>query len=234
MKIVEEEFWTKMPLPAMFIITTNGILGDEDELVMGIGIAREATWKIKNLPKICGEAILKTKTEIKENAGKFLYYFLPVMENEGKNFLGLFQVKLDWKSNATLDIVEKSCKKLLDYMNKNPHISYRMVYPAIGAGRLKISEVHPILEKYFLDKKITFCMRSNSYMDYLNYITIRNKEQDVYYNYEYKVENGSENSGRYQLTEEDEYEMGIDSSFNALERFNYEWQQTIDKINGGM
>lgn len=234
MNIVEEEFWKKIPLPAIFIVTTNGILGDEDELVMGLGIAREATWKIKNLPKICGDAIIKTKTEVPENAGKFLYYFLPVMENEGKNFLGLFQVKLDWKSNATLDIVEKSCQKLLDYMNKNPHITYRMVYPAIGAGRLKISDVHPILEKYFLDKKITFCMRPNSYMEYLDYIGARNNKQDVSYDYEYEIEDGTKNSSKYQLTEEDEYDMGIDSSFNALERFNYEWQQTYQRINGGI
>jgi hypothetical protein len=36
-----------MTLPAMFIVTTNGAIGDDGELVMGLGIARGATWKIK-------------------------------------------------------------------------------------------------------------------------------------------------------------------------------------------
>lgn len=219
MKVVEEEFWTKVPLPAMFIITTNGILGDEDELVMGIGIAREATWKIKNLPKICGEAILKTKTEISKNAGKFLYYFLPVMENEGKNFLGLFQVKLDWKSSADIDIIEKSCQGLSKYMDEHPSVEYRMVYPAIGAGRLDISAVHPILEKYFLKKKITFCMRTKSYMEYINYMASRDVLPSPFGD---GIDDGNDD------------ERGIDSSFSASDYFNYEWQQAYQRINGGI
>lgn len=219
MKVVEEEFWTKMTLPAMFIVTTNGAIGDDGELVMGLGIAREATWKIKGLQKTCGKAITENFSPISKNNYKYLYYFLPVLENEGKNFLGLFQVKLDWRTSADLDIIEKSCQGLVRYMDEHPNVTYRMVYPAIGAGRLSIKEVHPILEKYFSNKKITFCMRANSYMEYLNYMTNRTLLSSPFCD---GIGDGEDD------------ERGIDSSFSAIDYFNNEWEQTRARINGGL
>jgi hypothetical protein len=223
MNIVKEEFWTKLPLPAMFIITTNGIIGDDGGLVMGMGIAREATKKIKDLQKICGTKIESTIKSLDKYNCKYLYYFLPVMETEGKNFLGLFQVKLDWKSHAKIDIVEKSCQGLLDYMNKHPKINYRMVYPAIGAGRLSIEKIHPILKKYFDNKDITICMREESYNNYLAYINGKEclEKTDAY-----------NSSDCNDWEEERQYELGIDSSFDAGDYFDYEWRETARKING--
>jgi uncharacterized membrane protein len=49
MKVVEEEFWTKMTLPAMFIVTTNGAIGDDGELVMGARYSKRGNMENKNV-----------------------------------------------------------------------------------------------------------------------------------------------------------------------------------------
>lgn len=145
----------------MFIITTNGVIGDSGELVMGTGIAKEASKKIKGISKICGEKILEKGTPASDSYYnyKYFYYFLPILENEDKNHFGIFQVKLDWKNKASIDIIEKSCQKLVKYMDNHSSTTFRMNYPGIGAGKLSRHEVEPILEKYFLNRDITFCTR---------------------------------------------------------------------------
>jgi hypothetical protein len=167
MKIIQEYFWKKIELPSMYIITTNGIIGDNNELVMGLGIAREATKKIKGIKQICGKIIKEKGMPIDKYNSKFLYYFLPILENKGKNFFGIFQVKLDWRKGASLDIIEKSCMVLSEYIRKNPNINYRMNFPGVGAGKLSVKEVLPVLEKYLYDKNIIICTSENTYSEYI-------------------------------------------------------------------
>lgn len=158
MRIIAEEFWSPIKLPSMYIVTTNGVVGDDGSLVMGTGIAMQAKNKIRGIDKECGAYI--TANGHKMSGCKYLYYFAPIRMTEGKNFFGIFQVKLDWRSPADIYLMETSCVFLKEFMEEHPEINFRMNYPAIGAGKLSEEVVYPLLNRYFKDKdNISFCKR---------------------------------------------------------------------------
>lgn len=156
MIISEEELWQIPSLPTMIVVTTNGMLGDQDELVMGTGAARQAVLRIKGIAKECGALVQSFGDETLQC--KYLYGFLPVRMNEGKAFFGIFQVKQDWRTDANPEIILKSCRLLRKFMVSH-NIPVRMNYPGIGAGHLRRGEVEPMLRKHFSDLDLTVCTR---------------------------------------------------------------------------
>jgi len=132
MQIIEGNLW-KFHTPANWVvIPTNGSIRRDGACVMGRGVAFQAKKRYPRLPYELGERLRGT--------GNNVYTF--------KDYgLLSFPVKHAWHMKADLELIEKSCKQLL-------YIVDRPIYlPMVGCGngKLRWSDVRPILEKYFDD-----------------------------------------------------------------------------------
>lgn len=113
-------------------VTTNGILNKNQELVMGAGVALRAKNLYPNLPKILGELVLRHGNHVH------------VIENLK---IASFPTKHDWKDFSDLQLIEQSCKELVEEESRWDYI----VLPRVGTGMGKLAwfDVRQILEKYF-------------------------------------------------------------------------------------
>ena len=147
-------------------ITTNSFVKTNGELVMGRGFAKQMAKWDASLPWFAGQEILKWNREfntwdgLDERIGNpDPYGFLRLNEWERSrqcqgqdgqmHWLYLFQVKKYWGDPASLDLVRRS----VDMMKAHVHGSERygrtfaLNYPAIGNGKLKKSDVEPIISE---------------------------------------------------------------------------------------
>ena len=149
MKIIEEEFWKKPEFPTLFVITTNNVIED-DRLVMGAGVAKEARDRISGLDSECARKIEEYQFEHQNEKGiKKEYGFLVVRYPiGGKNGVAILQTKKHFDEDSPLALVAYSIKKMSEWVAKNPNIPVRMVYPGIGHGNLSEGDVEPLLNMY--------------------------------------------------------------------------------------
>lgn len=139
------DMWSVYGKTDLFCITTNSIIKNNGELVMGKGIAKEAAFRIPNLPKVAGTLINKRTCETLNN--KYGLLIVPsLMQN-----LGLFQVKYNWKDEADLELIEYSTNRLIEFTNDQLYyqsdLRIDLNFPGIGNGRLNRNKVLPIIEK---------------------------------------------------------------------------------------
>src|SRR5687767_10030200 len=93
--------WT---YPAEYrLITTNGVVKSNGELVMGAGVAKQAKEKYPNLPKVLGQYVS-------------LYGNRPFILTNEK--LITFPTKEHFKEDSDLILIEKSAKFIVDIVNK--------------------------------------------------------------------------------------------------------------------
>lgn len=118
-------------------ITTNGVISSLGRLIMGKGIAKEASLKYPDIPKILGK-------HVRENGNTVC--ILPSYK------MFSFPTKHNWWENSLLDLIEDSCKGLV---NSLEYYRVKKVYlprPGCGNGNLDWKDVEPILSKY-LDER---------------------------------------------------------------------------------
>lgn len=133
-----------------FLITTNSFVKGNGCLVMGRGIAYEASQKFPSLPKDAGGVILEHGPN---------YHVLPLGNYELNGAIGfksknksdstqlwLFQVKRHWKEDASLKLIEIAASQLRELANLYPYEWFDLNFPGIGFGRLKEEDVLPIIE----------------------------------------------------------------------------------------
>ena len=140
MKFVQGNIWLA-PLPVIIVVTTNSQLDKNGYLVMGAGIALEAKQKIPNIAADAGKIVEKF-------GRKYGFQSLRHGRVPGKPGYGIFQTKMSWAGDASLDLVEYSASMLAPYAQYNADIPIRLNYPGIGLGRLAKEQVRPVLEKY--------------------------------------------------------------------------------------
>lgn len=118
-------------------ITTNGIVKNNGELVMGRGNALQAARKYPRLPHILG---LYVKT-----SGNMVHYLKEV------NIIS-FPVKHDWRDKADIELITKSCIQLnaiLDNLNRYAVLPR----PGCSNGGLDWeTEVKPVISKILSDR----------------------------------------------------------------------------------
>jgi len=112
-------------------VTTNSFIKKSGSLVMGRGAAAAATriWPACDL--YFGSLV--------PHMGKYNILYDPARK------LGLFQVKYFWGDDASLDLIRDSARALANWTDDNPG-PVHLNYPGIGFGRLKKSDVDPLLE----------------------------------------------------------------------------------------
>lgn len=122
-------------LKALRCITTNGVVKKNGELTMGAGIALAAKQNFPRLPKLLGDLVHKTGNHV---------YILPEIR------IASFPTKHDWRDKSDLNLIEQSCKELVE-KTANWEL---ILLPRVGTanGKLSWEQVKPILSKYLDDR----------------------------------------------------------------------------------
>ena len=146
-------------------ITTNSFVKKDGTLVMGRGFAQQMADFYPQLPWFAGQEILKWNQEfsrwdgLTEIKGKpDPYGFLRLNEFERNDRYGLFtgprrphihlfQVKEYWGDDATLELVKRSVGMMQAHVRGTERYgrTFALNYPAIGNGKLRKSDVEPII-----------------------------------------------------------------------------------------
>lgn len=127
-------------------ITTCGTLRKDDCLVMGRGIALEASKKYPWLQAALGEAVKRNGLQV---------------EVFTKPRLIAFPVKYQFYEHADLSLIEHSTKQLLTKVERlqlfsnpaNNNIRILLGRPGCGNGKLDWLQVQPIMRQYLVDNR---------------------------------------------------------------------------------
>ncbi len=123
------KFHKKYPI----VVTTNGFTKKTGECVMGRGIALEAKTKFPELSIKLGNNI--------KNFGNKVFYF-------SEYNLFTFPTKYNWWEKSDINLIEKSCKELVEFVDNNKIERIFLPRPGCGNGKLNWDDVKKILEKY--------------------------------------------------------------------------------------
>lgn len=125
-------------------ITTNGIVSDytQKKLIMGAGIAKEAKDKFLGIDSLLGKYV--------NEWGNRCFYI--------KKFKIIsFPTKHHYKDDSDLNLIEKSCKELIEICDKFKLNKVSLPKVGCGLGNLNYElQVKPILEKYLDDRFTVF------------------------------------------------------------------------------
>ena len=150
--IVQEDLWTLVDLPALYVVTTNSTIKTNGALIMGRGAALELKTRVLGIDLECGDVIRDFARDHRHKN----YGFQVVREpTEDKAGIGIFQVKHHYKDKATLGLIRNSVQALAQWALAHPEVNVRLNYPGIGHGRLKREDVEPLLEA--LPENVTVC-----------------------------------------------------------------------------
>lgn len=165
--IVEEELWTKVPLPVCYLVTTNAVV-EKGRLVMGTGAALQAKNRIPGIDREAAEIIEQYK-QFHEITGLPFYGVLTIRPwwgafgEDGKEKpptkagFGIFQVKFHWRDKADPRLISMSWQILRNKALTTPKVQYRMNYPGIGAGGLERKDLEHLFK--WIPDNVTICYR---------------------------------------------------------------------------
>jgi len=130
-KEIQGELWDYYGKPGyVVLITTNGTVKANGEVVMGRGCAAEAKRRFPGIAKTLGELI-------KWN-GNTVFEPVPGVYS--------FPVKHNWYEQADLLLIAESCLFLKDRACATPEVTYVLPRPGCGNGHLTWEQVHPVVE----------------------------------------------------------------------------------------
>lgn len=135
---VTGDFWELAPKYETLIVTTNGIVKQNGELVMGAGLAKGFKERFPALPSEIGGWVSKN--------GNVPGWFQWSGEKEAHDILSM-PTKEHYRNPSSLELIYESAleikKVVVDYQ-LGPMLSVR---PGCGLGRLRWEDVKPVLEK---------------------------------------------------------------------------------------
>lgn len=147
MNVVKGNLWDSKD--QVILVTTNAFVKKNGELVMGRGAAKEAKEKYPLLPKILGEQIQLHFSESKKYGVLLVdqYRYLGGGVYKIHDVIGAFQVKYNWWEKADLDLIDYSCKSLVNLLVHFPYKTVSMNFPGIGNGGLNYEAVYDIVKQ---------------------------------------------------------------------------------------
>lgn len=157
MMIEKADLWQKHVEGFPVVVTTNGVIKDNGEAVMGAGVALEAKRRFVMLPRDLGNYI-------KARGNHVAYWTL--------YNLFTFPTKNDWRNNSELALIEQSAIEMVGVCNRlkeplepglDSYSRYRpekfgssgkiyMPKPGCGNGGLRWENVRLVLEKHLDDR----------------------------------------------------------------------------------
>ena len=129
---VTGDMWEVYPHTDHFIITTNAIVTRAGRLVMGRGIAQQARDLFIDLDRDLAHIVKMYGPR---------YGYQPTMKP-----VDIFQVKHHWKDEASLELIKHSADMLRHYADNYSTRRFDLNFPGIGNGRLRHSDVKPLLD----------------------------------------------------------------------------------------
>jgi len=125
--------------------TSNGVLKNDNALVMGAGVARAFRNMFPTLDKTMGYLVRENG-----NICQMVAYqvTLPVIV--------AFPTKHHWRNPSDLELIKKSAVELMDLVEKHNWKKVYITRAGCGMGQLSWVTVKPILEKIF-DDRIIVC-----------------------------------------------------------------------------
>lgn len=152
MKEIKGNIWKRWESGHWIVIPTNGFVKGNGEAVMGRGLALQAKERFSDLAIRLGKYLL-------DNGNNVCFF-------ENLRLIS-FPVKRFWFDKAIPELIERSCKQAIEFLNENYafgneiKIEFPIYIPKVGCGNggLKWEDVKPILEKY-LDGRFVVCDKS--------------------------------------------------------------------------
>jgi hypothetical protein len=135
------DLWT-FSTPDARVITTNGDVTDAGKCVMGRGVAEQARDRYPGIDKQLGHLI-----DVWGNRPFRLHY-----DRSARVWIATFPVKRHWRERADPDLIRQSALKLVEIADKFHWHEVVMPRPGCGNGRLRWSDVQPILEPILDDR----------------------------------------------------------------------------------
>ena len=141
MKLVVGNAWKVIDEYDALCITTNGVIKKNGCAVMGAGIAKECSNLFPSVPRVLGNLMSKHGNRV-----------MKLGEVNGRTSLLSFPTKHNWWEIADIDLIEKSCKELVELADKFGYKKILLPRPGCGNGKLKWNDVKVVLEKYLDDR----------------------------------------------------------------------------------
>lgn len=140
------------------VITTNCILNNIGDLVMGAGVAKAAKEKWPELPNLFG----KQQKEFGYLTPRLLTYHTTFGEGGWPLLIFGVPTKIHWKDNSNLNLIQNSIIELVQYHNSYNKQGKKCLIPKLGCsnGGLNWDDVRPIMEEY-LDDRFVCCLGEN-------------------------------------------------------------------------
>lgn len=121
------------------LFTGNSWIKQNGALVMGRGAALYARNNFQGLDLAIGQRIVNT-------CGHMGEYNIIVFTRGPFMGLGVLQVKFHFRDDADIALIERSLNVLSNRALAHPNARYACNYPGIGAGRLGMNQVEPLLQ----------------------------------------------------------------------------------------
>lgn len=131
MKVEVGNMWTVWGKTDLWMFTSNPIRNRYGGIVMGAGIAKQVAQRFPYVPRRFRDVLDRNPA----SAG--------VLSACDDQLLGYFMVKHHWELPADLGVISDSVEDLKILAGKYARIDLN--YPGIGNGRLKESEVEPVI-----------------------------------------------------------------------------------------
>ncbi len=130
----------------VIVITTNGVVKSNGELVMGKGIAKDAKWKYPSLPKIWGNYVSKY--------GNGVYSYKTSINTT----LFSLPTKHHWRDKSDIKLIVKSIKQLIVETEDFNHIA--IPRPGCSNGGLNWEiDVKPVIEPLLNNRFIIYSLQ---------------------------------------------------------------------------
>lgn len=143
MKVEHGNIWAHRAVGDWVCITTNGIVKDNGENVMGVGVAKQASERYHDLALRIGSHI--------SASGNIPGFF------DAEKIIS-FPVKHHWNDNADLVLIKDSAQDIADTARElaEDYVIHHIFspFPGCGAGGLKWEQVRPVIEPIF-DERFT-------------------------------------------------------------------------------
>lgn len=146
MKEITGNFWSKYEGYDAIVVTTNCVVGKDDKLIMGAGMAKQFADHFPNLPKQLGKLVLQNGRQIELLESK-TWQVLP-----GKCRILALPTKNHFKDNSVMEEVKQLCKEMEEIVTRNNIKSVLTSRPGCGLGGLNWAQLKPYLKEIWDDR----------------------------------------------------------------------------------
>ena len=123
------------------VITTNGVVRKDGCAVMGRGVAKQAAERMPRIAGIFGKALQVIGNHV-----------INLGYSQTWGWIFSFPVKEHWRDTASLELIERSARELVDAVDRYEFGTVALPRPGCGNGGLRWKDVRPVIEPLLDDR----------------------------------------------------------------------------------